>query len=177
MDNFLDQYIRHQSYDNTLPEHRSKKVRIAVIDSGVSIVDTIIKRARKNGKIRKCRNFSSLNHDDVDDKLGHGTMVARLLMLVAPEAELFIAKVSSDGEQIIPKSKLHCIATVSDADMSEFPRSSSASFHSSTSLMAHCVRGSRLSTGQSRSVMLTSSPCPLRSRKKTPTSIRSSMRL
>ncbi|KGO53349.1 Peptidase S8/S53, subtilisin/kexin/sedolisin [Penicillium expansum] len=45
-----------------------------------------------------------------DDKLGHGTMVTRLLMRVSPEAELFIAKVSSDTEHCIPKNKLYCIA-------------------------------------------------------------------
>lgn len=49
-----------------------------------------------------------------DDKLGHGTMVTRLLMRVSPEAELFIAKVSSDTEHCIPKNKLYCIAEVSE---------------------------------------------------------------
>jgi hypothetical protein len=122
MNNFLDQYIKNQSYDNTLPEPRSKKVRIAVIDSGISNLDTLIKRARSK-QIRRCRNFSSLQHDDVDDvddKLGHGTMVARLLLQVAPKAELFIAKVSRAGEQVIPNSQLHCIARVSDTETSEF---------------------------------------------------------
>lgn len=110
MEHFVDRHIRKPASDNPLPKHRSEKIRIAVIDSGVSINDPIIRSARKHEKIRKCRNFSSLNPDDCDDRLGHGTMVARLLMDVAPEAELFIAKVSSDTEQYIPKSKLYCIA-------------------------------------------------------------------
>ncbi|KAF8855673.1 hypothetical protein BDZ45DRAFT_727983 [Acephala macrosclerotiorum] len=117
MEQFVDKHIRNQSCDKPLPKHRSEKIRIAVIDSGVSIDDPIIRRARKDGKIRKCRNFSCLDPNNWDDKLGHGTMVARLLMHVAPEAELFIAKVSSDKEQNIPKNKLYCIAKVWKVDI------------------------------------------------------------
>ncbi|KGO52975.1 Peptidase S8/S53, subtilisin/kexin/sedolisin [Penicillium expansum] len=110
MDDFVDTHIRKQTENQRLPEHRSRKIRIAVIDSGVDRHDPIIGPACKDGQIRECRNFSSQDPKQWDDKLGHGTMVTRLLMRVSPEAELFIAKVSSDTEHCIPKNKLYCIA-------------------------------------------------------------------
>ncbi|KIX05940.1 uncharacterized protein Z518_03914 [Rhinocladiella mackenziei CBS 650.93] len=115
MDQFIEKHIRNQTCDEPLPKHRSQKIRIAVIDSGLSKDDPVIRHAREHDKIRKCRNFSSPDYEDWDDKLGHGTIVTRLLLDVAPEAELFIAKVTINGEQYIPKSKLHCIAKVSDS--------------------------------------------------------------
>jgi hypothetical protein len=115
MEKFVRDNIKNQTCNEPLSEHRSEKIRIAVIDSGLSINDPIVRHARKHNKVRKCRNFSSQNPEDWDDKLGHGTMMTRLLLEVAPEAELFIAKVSSNKEQYIPKSKLYCIAKVSDA--------------------------------------------------------------
>ena len=96
----------------TLPNHRSWKIKIAVIDSGVKKNDPRIRGARKAylGKIRGCRNFVTSDPEDWDDGFGHGTLVSLLLMQVAPEVEIFVAKVSNG--QYIEKDKLHCIARV-----------------------------------------------------------------
>jgi hypothetical protein len=87
-----------------------EKVRIAVIDSGVREEDVEIAAAVATGQIRGCRNFTSLDPNDCEDHIKHGTMVARLLLTVAPEAELYIAKVSNQKK--MPKSQLHRIAEV-----------------------------------------------------------------
>jgi len=100
--------------DASLPRHTKrlhKKIRIAVIDSGVRKDDSKIAGWRTRGKIAGCRNFSSLDFNDWNDEVNHGTMVSRLLLDVAPEAELYIAKVSN--QKTIPKNKLYCIADVS----------------------------------------------------------------
>lgn len=87
-----------------------KKVRIAVIDSGVQEEDPEIAAAKVTKRIRGYRNFTSADRNDCEDEIGHGTMIARLLLTVAPEAELYIAKVST--QERIPKNQLYHVAEV-----------------------------------------------------------------
>ncbi len=93
-----------------LPDYRNKKIRIAIIDSGVDTAHPRIRGAIKSGRIKVCRNFLSFDHEDYDDDFGHGTWVALLLLQVAPEAEIYVAKVADS--QSISKSKVYCIAEV-----------------------------------------------------------------
>lgn len=103
---------------STLSNDRSpwpeERVRIAIIDSGIRKEDAKIAAAN----IRDCRNFTS--SEDCEDPIGHGTMVARLLSEVAPEAELYIAKVST--KHSIPKNQLHHIAEVRTCTFSFLPK-------------------------------------------------------
>jgi hypothetical protein len=75
---------------------RAERIRIAIIDTGIDDNDDIlIETALESGRIKACRGFV----DDPDDHLdfhGHGTQVARLLLEMAPSAELYVAKVSND---------------------------------------------------------------------------------
>jgi subtilisin family serine protease len=116
MEDFTEEHIKPLKLLNlqSLPDHRSRKIKIAVIDSGVKKNDPRIRGARKAhvGKIKGCRNFVTLDPEDWDDSFGHGTLVSLLLMQVAPEVEIFVAKVSNG--QYIEKGNLHCIARVGD---------------------------------------------------------------
>ncbi|KAI1086170.1 peptidase S8/S53 domain-containing protein [Rostrohypoxylon terebratum] len=110
MTEFLNTYIKTSHTDELNPYMRRKvrKVRIAIIDSGVRNEDIEIAAAKANKQIVGYRNFTSSDPDDCEDHINHGTMVTRLLLDVAPEAELYIAKVSNQKK--LPKSQLHCIA-------------------------------------------------------------------
>ena len=58
---------------------RPRKIRIAIIDGGVSKGDSVLKRATKKESIKGWWNFCSDDHNDCEDNVRHGTMVARLL--------------------------------------------------------------------------------------------------
>ncbi|KAF5486221.1 hypothetical protein CGCF413_v013453 [Colletotrichum fructicola] len=73
-----------------------RKVRIAILDSGVSRKDTLIKGAFQAGIIQGVWGPGGTDRKDYDDTYGHGTHVARLLLETAPLAELYIAKVCDD---------------------------------------------------------------------------------
>ncbi|RYP31605.1 hypothetical protein DL766_004319 [Monosporascus sp. MC13-8B] len=94
--------------DATTSKSETGRIRVAVIDSGVRKDDTRIDGYLEAKRIVDCRNFASHNHKDWLDEIGHGTMVADLLLRVAPEAELYIAKVSN--ARWIPKRELFHIA-------------------------------------------------------------------
>ena len=117
MDSFLDAYIRNIRPEDALPEHCKNRIRIAILDSGIASNDTILRAAHRRKDIQDCRNFGPGNPRDCEDIVGHGTMVARLLMDTAPNAHIFIAKVTSGGEHHIPKNELYRIAKVSNRSL------------------------------------------------------------
>lgn len=110
MKKFTEKYISPLALsDDIIPNPRAK-VRIAVIDSGVRKEDAEIAAAETTQRIRGYRNFTSSDLNDCEAQVGLGTMVTRLLLTVAPQAELYIAKVTD--KRTMPKHQLHRIAEV-----------------------------------------------------------------
>lgn len=113
MKQFKEKYIETLENMASLAQNCCEnKIRVAVIDSGVREEDPEIMAAHAKKRIRKYRNFSGPDPNHCEDEVegGHGTMVARLLLDVAPAAELYIAKVSR--QKSIPKKELYRIADV-----------------------------------------------------------------
>jgi hypothetical protein len=86
----------------------SPPVKIAVLDTGIDMQHNYIKGCKKANRIKDVKSFVT---DDtrIDDFCGHGTHVAALLLKVAPECQIYVAKVASGGK--IPAD--HRIAEVS----------------------------------------------------------------
>jgi len=98
-------YVRNQN---------TKSVKIAVLDTGVDVTNSFIKGAmKKPQRIKATRSFVD-GVKDAQDLHGHGTHVTALLLKVAPDAHLYIARVASGGK--IPAN--HNIADVSLAPTS-----------------------------------------------------------
>ncbi|KAF2963179.1 hypothetical protein GQX73_g10399 [Xylaria multiplex] len=78
-------------------------IRIAILDTGVDSTDNLIKGALRT-RIKDQRNFTGSSPTDHVDTYGHGTHVARLLLKMAPSADIFIAKISEgkhlDGDRM-----------------------------------------------------------------------------
>jgi hypothetical protein len=77
-----------------------RKTRVAIIDTGICWREPYIAGARE--RIKAARNWvpradGIIDDQDVDDKFGHGTQTASLLLKVAPGIDLYIARVSEDG--------------------------------------------------------------------------------
>jgi hypothetical protein len=83
-------------------------VKIAVLDTGIDMQHNYIKGCKKANRIKGVKSF--VNDDKrIDDICGHGTHVAALLLKVAPECQIYVAKVASGSK--IPTD--HSIAEVS----------------------------------------------------------------
>lgn len=92
---------------------RADKIRIAIIDTGIDNTDNIIKGALDDERIKECCGFvngpdAAPDPNDVQDKFGHGTHVARLVLNAAPSAEVYIAKIADD--KTVNRTDLHRIA-------------------------------------------------------------------
>lgn len=74
-----------------------KKVRIAVLDTGINKTDTMIRSAKP--RIKDERSWIG----SIKDTYGHGTHVIRILLQMAPAAEFYIAKIS-DGKTVEPEN-------------------------------------------------------------------------
>lgn len=77
-------------------------VKVAIIDSGVCMQHPIIKNHIGMGAIsrHRCKAFPE-TLDRLDDKNGHGTHVASILLRTAPGINLYIARVTDDAGNII----------------------------------------------------------------------------
>lgn len=94
---------------------RKSRIRVMIIDTGIDKTDVSIQVAleREEGGIVKCRGFVNKPdnvQDDVQDTLGHGTHVAKLILKLAPSAEVYIAKIAD--EKTVNNTDLRCIAEV-----------------------------------------------------------------
>lgn len=89
---------------------RHKPVQIAVLDTGVDTKHHFVKGAIRGGRILSPCSFVK-NDTSIEDTSGHGTHIATLLLEVAPDAEIHIARVAQDMG--IPYT--HSIADVSVA--------------------------------------------------------------
>jgi subtilisin family serine protease len=101
-------HFRNPGY---VQSQNTKPIKIAVLDTGVDVTHSFIKGAmKKPQRIKTTRSFVD-GVKDTQDSHGHGTHVAALLLKVAPDAHLYIARVASGGK--IPAH--HNIADVSPA--------------------------------------------------------------
>ena len=76
---------------------RDAAVKIAVLDTGVDLKHPFIRGAIRQKRIRKLKSFVT-NDTSTEDRVGHGTHVANLLLEVAPDAQLYIAKIASSKD-------------------------------------------------------------------------------
>ncbi|KAM0512893.1 hypothetical protein ACHAPE_008395 [Trichoderma viride] len=100
----LDKF--HESYSRLLPSHAdiaTRRVRIAIIDTGVDFAHPGIMSAKFDGRIKEawCLRFADGKVDndtkDEHDSL-HGSNCASLIHKAAPEADIYIAKVFKGTE-------------------------------------------------------------------------------
>ncbi|RSL88381.1 hypothetical protein CEP51_001718 [Fusarium floridanum] len=79
----------------------SPDIRIAILDTGIHTGNSFIKGAKysrrsQDSPIKELKSFVSKHFND---ECGHGTNVASLILRIFPEANLYIAKISSGVEQ------------------------------------------------------------------------------
>jgi subtilisin family serine protease len=76
----------------------SPAVRIAVLDTGIDKKHPFIRGALQSGSIVVAKSFVG-GDESVNDTFGHGTYVTSLLLEVAPDAKLYVAKIAT-GEDV-----------------------------------------------------------------------------
>lgn len=94
--------------ENTINKSSGKNIRIAVVDSGISINHPVFKNYSINPDsiaISELDNSIVVNHD-IDDNFGHGTAVCGIIHKLSPEAELIIIKIFDNAALQADESKL-----------------------------------------------------------------------
>jgi hypothetical protein len=77
----------------------ARRVRIAILDTGITRAHKGIDAGFDTKRLAKERCYSWVGEStNVDDYDGHGTNVAALVLQIAPEADIYIAKVFSGAE-------------------------------------------------------------------------------
>jgi subtilisin family serine protease len=104
----LETYVHNRIEKPTKYLPDTLPVKIAVLDTGIDLDHPFIKAAMRLKRIKETKSFVD-NDETMKDESGHGTHVTALLLRVAPEAKIYIAKVAKDEE--IPSD--HRITNVS----------------------------------------------------------------
>lgn len=69
------------------------RVKIAILDTGIDLRHDTFKGQFANGRIKKVEDFVQIGGTGTDVH-GHGTHCAALLRKVAPEADIYVARVA-----------------------------------------------------------------------------------
>jgi len=91
-----------------IEEGDRQKVKIAVLDTGIDTKHPFIKGAISAGRIAKTYRSFVTGDSSIEDSAGHGTHVTSLILDVAPNSEVHVARIAQEME--IPYT--HCIADV-----------------------------------------------------------------
>lgn len=70
-----------------------ERIRIAVLDTGIDTTDKMIRSASRS-RIKDKRSWVG-SIQNYEDEYGHGTHVTRLLLKMAPAAEIYVAKITN----------------------------------------------------------------------------------
>lgn len=135
--NGLDPFFRKikalQS-DISLAHPTHERIRIAVLDSGVSETDSMIRRAIRSGQInaQRSKSFVGSPAEWQQDTFGHGTHITRLLLKTARAAEIYVGKICTG--KVMNNESMPAIAKVN----------SPLSFSNATQRLTCCYAGDRL---------------------------------
>ena len=88
-------FWRYRNIFKVIPETPEKddRVKIAILDSGIDLNENYIVMNRDRIKYR---SFVS-GEEGIEDLIGHGTHTAALLLKVAPNSNIFVARITASG--------------------------------------------------------------------------------
>jgi subtilisin family serine protease len=95
---FLKELRKDSKYSTRAKDRR--RVRIALLDTGIDMTHPDIS-ARSDRIIETFCEIKGLENKGNEDKSGHGTHAALLLLKVAPEADIYVARVFKDTSNVI----------------------------------------------------------------------------
>lgn len=89
---FYNKHIKNLSND--------WRIRIAILDTGIDENNGFFRGVRRSRNLRDrpLKKIESFVEGPLADSYGHGTNVAALILKIAPEADLYIAKISQGQE-------------------------------------------------------------------------------
>ncbi len=80
-----------------LRRDRGKRVKIAILDTGLDLTHRYFQHESAKKRIKKVEDFVDSGGSG-QDSCGHGSHCAGLLRLVAPEADIYVARITKDSE-------------------------------------------------------------------------------
>ncbi|POR38560.1 Intracellular serine protease [Tolypocladium paradoxum] len=93
------------------PDAKPRRVRIALLDTGIrrdnSLIRSQLRNIKRRDSIKEQINFLDQNSpEDTEDmdKQGHGTLNMLLLLRTAPEADIYFARVARSKDTVCPKA-------------------------------------------------------------------------
>ncbi|KAL6826396.1 hypothetical protein V8C40DRAFT_244103 [Trichoderma camerunense] len=84
-----------------------KRIKVCIIDTGIDITHPSLRAAKRMGNLGEMKSFKG-DSGDLNDEIGHGTHIAELVLTLAPEAILCVAKVAV--KRVMPQEDTNLIS-------------------------------------------------------------------
>jgi hypothetical protein len=84
---------RNSVDEQDIPTWQNRNIKIALIDTGVNLCDSVVARERERFSGKSCVDE---DENQYHDTCGHGTHLARLVLKVTDVADIIVGKVSRD---------------------------------------------------------------------------------
>ncbi|KAI0904210.1 peptidase S8/S53 domain-containing protein [Ustulina deusta] len=78
----------------------TKPIRVAILDTGCRKELPFFKDDRRGGRLKGWKDLTLTGSQSAIDTFGHGTFMARLLMHVAPIADIYVIRVAENTEDL-----------------------------------------------------------------------------
>ncbi|KAJ2985363.1 hypothetical protein NUW58_g5571 [Xylaria curta] len=78
----------------------TKPIRVAILDTGYQKALPFFQDDRRCNRLRGWKDFTTTKSQNPIDTFGHGTFMTRLLMHVAPIADIYVIRVAEDTEDL-----------------------------------------------------------------------------
>ncbi|KAI9766109.1 MAG: hypothetical protein M1840_006816, partial [Geoglossum simile] len=85
--------------NNACTQAPTPRIKVAILDTGYDKEAVFFNRHR-NSRIKKWKDWVMNNSPDPQDQDGHGTHVLSLLMKIAPAADIFVARIAKETEDL-----------------------------------------------------------------------------
>ncbi|ETS76363.1 hypothetical protein PFICI_11750 [Pestalotiopsis fici W106-1] len=111
MEAIYDAHLRTKALLDPLPtgETNTRSVRVAVLDTGCDTCAAFFQPFESARQIAKWRDFAGESSEPVDEE-GHGTHCTSLVMKMAPEAEIYLARIAKRRDDIADAVEAICNA-------------------------------------------------------------------
>ena len=106
-------------YDEYLTKYRElldgesrpeKRVKVAILDSGIDMTHNFMVIAEKEGRIKEKKNFKASGFpksNDTNDPTGHGTGVTYLILKHSPYVDIYVARIDMAHAESISRVSPH----------------------------------------------------------------------
>lgn len=75
-------------------------IKLAILDTGCDVGLPFFEDGRRLGQLRRWKDFSEHPTEAPSDDFGHGSLMTKLIMEIAPMVDIYLVRIATNNEQL-----------------------------------------------------------------------------